>query len=1141
MYRQEKTPPGTRWVAARRSAAAAFSLAIVLGSASLGGAATNADIDVLPAPVDLTYYSRSTEPSTITEPLSTAELLTQKAFVKAVQLANVARSVGGLTHSLKVQNLTNQSSTGKTGTSKTGAASSAASSSSAGQNIYVFQRTRILFVLADMAAAGGSAVSGILADGGSGAVNEAKTRAWLNEIVPTNKLVVQNLARLGGMTEAQATSALKSLKQWDKSLGKDLKDLEAKNYSATQKSNGVPVADVLNTFGKHATDLNGDLATLVNGVDDIWGRWTGGVQTHLENDGKIDTNILNAIKQQAQMIPPNETQVVRNEDYTRSLIVWGLSTVTGAPITATSAVATPWGPIATAVNKVLGIVNIKGVSGWAGTGGFPTVDMYIVREDKHGAHMTSSPNATWTAYSDMIKQTDSGALTSLWAGVLGIGSYDWRDLTDKNDDVDRQTANTKAYQAMQTAGFDATAVDKFIKGAAAIGSQTYPQKYPNGFSRDHAAELLTKPYFRKLVWLAYNCGYYNNNPDQLTGVGQWAALIAIQNATGTVNSTNYISSLEAGAKKFLFGNGKPVLSASSMDRLKIEEAAASAAVFGVNFEDALDLLKDLDSVFDFSAAGGIWASSAPNTQTQAVADPVKIIAYILANSGNLQTAHIKIGDLAAYYGYKKGGTKPSYTKLINWWNGADVLPQQQIRDADNNDPDTFKHQGAGWKLQADSGAISNYMGGVYATEMNGNKVTISFYGTGIDVVGPLAPDSDTIGVTANFTVPAGKKTISTYAATRQDFQDIFSIRDLDANTLHTLTLTNKSVTGSAKPWFRLDAVRIWTAGPTIVGDTAPRRIRRATQPDYCLTVENGIWPTAHALGSSELVLNNYYCDGYSLNSAEEFTYQKDTGKLFVGDDKGGKFCLTNGEELVGAKDRPSVTKCNQPRGQQWRIMSDGTIHLFSDDPTPVDTGRCLDSKSDTPAGVTSMAIVPCDPKDPSELWETPTAEPVTVTGPKTIKLASSPDYCLTVEDGIWPSITLTAYSNLVLNNFYCDGTGNTSEEFTFNYLSDGTLYVGDTKGGDFCVSDGEATPATLVPFIYLSAVPLVRGCGHDGQQWRPYSDKTIHLYSNDTTPLDTGRCLASDSATPDGETGMSIVKCNPADSAQKWDLVPWVE
>lgn len=631
MSTQEKKRRGPRAVVAKRSAAATLALAVVLGSSAAGEFAASAASSASSSASSASSASGTTYNSSASEPDTWIPGQTQipvlKKLIKGTTFLDWSRP--GLLQTVNVRNTT-------------------------GQNIYVLQRTKVMFVLADMAAAGASLYTGIASGG------------------------------FGIKTEAVARSAMNSIELWTTTLQKELKALHDKKYTAQEKADGQVQSDVAKAFADAATSLNGDAATLYNGVIDLFGRRrANNAQSALADGNKFDDLLFQKIKDQALTIKNNATTSVRSDNYRKNLVTWGVLKTTDV-LTGSLAADFAVNPVATVANELLGVVNIFGVSGVAGQLGFPTVDMYVIRDDKYGVHMTTAPNVSWIASGNRISPattTPSGNLSSL----EGIGYYTWRDMTSTTL-VDDQTLYRTAYNALESNGFDAAAATKIIAGVlTGLTKGAAAGKGGAGFTEKTAAQLVLQPNFRKLVWLEYYTRSTAVGFDQATQAGTQAQQ-AVADAISKADSkwaADPVTSLENAALKGLSkGSATGGFSVWSQDASYMYDACVSATWYGANFWDTQQLLQHIGNNFDFGTSD-VWTSSAPDMGAHIASEYVQIVAAMLASTGNVNDALTKIDDLLITFGGNPGQVRMPSFDLLEWWDQKGGFPASKPVTADN--------------------------------------------------------------------------------------------------------------------------------------------------------------------------------------------------------------------------------------------------------------------------------------------------------------------------------------------------------------------------------------------------------------------------------------------------------------------------
>ncbi|MFE9934658.1 hypothetical protein, partial [Streptomyces sp. NPDC005533] len=376
--------------------------------------------------------------------------------------------------------------------------------------------------------------------------------------------------------------------------------------------------------------------------------------------------LFEKFKAEAKTIAPGKTESVRNDDYRNS---WATFAVTKAtdPVFAKASAAfakanqqaqqnktTVGAKFINRLGSILGVLNIKGVSGWLGQLGFPTVGMYVIRADKFGTYMTTPPHISWVAYHDKIKPASS-TLSGNIAPQEGMGYFTWRDLTTTRASGN-QALFSSALNALESIGWDAAASSDTIKGIL-----TSLRSIHKTATQADAAKLALQPNFRKLLWMEYAA---NQSQPGLTSTPYYSAGWAMRDTFAklpTIDTTwrkstySVISALENAARKGLaaggnaggYTDGPPVWSQEASD---MYDAVTSAVWYGPTFSHAQQVLQRMAKNFNFGTTG-VWASSVPNTTAGTTSPYVQIAAAVLANAkGNLQEAFKTIDLLAITYG-----------------------------------------------------------------------------------------------------------------------------------------------------------------------------------------------------------------------------------------------------------------------------------------------------------------------------------------------------------------------------------------------------------------------------------------------------------------------------------------------------------
>ncbi|MFE9934400.1 ricin-type beta-trefoil lectin domain protein [Streptomyces sp. NPDC005533] len=188
-------------------------------------------------------------------------------------------------------------------------------------------------------------------------------------------------------------------------------------------------------------------------------------------------------------------------------------------------------------------------------------------------------------------------------------------------------------------------------------------------------------------------------------------------------------------------------------------------------------------------------------------------------------------------------------------------------------------------------------------------------------------------------------------------------------------------------------------------------------------------------------------------------------------------------------------------------------------------------KPPAPQPTPSKAPVPKPPAPQPTPSKAPVPKPpaptvVKDTSPVKIRPRARQELCWNVDSGLWYS-----GNNISVEESDCSGKDdNTAQEWTF--AANGELQAG---GGD------AAYCATLRGSF--SAAFGIRSCGdensvaQESQQYRRYSDDTIHVYTN--AGVDTGQCLQYYDLTAAGDDSVEIASCNAAQEKQKWNFYPY--
>ncbi len=116
----------------------------------------------------------------------------------------------------------------------------------------------------------------------------------------------------------------------------------------------------------------------------------------------------------------------------------------------------------------------------------------------------------------------------------------------------------------------------------------------------------------------------------------------------------------------------------------------------------------------------------------------------------------------------------------------------------NNDESGFTYSGPGWLHQANRG-LGDSNNNVHVTTNNGDSVSYTFTGTGIEYITETNTDEGNVDVYIDGTL---KKTVSGYSASHASQVVLYSIQNLAAGQ-HTIKLVKRSGT-----YMLLDAFKI---------------------------------------------------------------------------------------------------------------------------------------------------------------------------------------------------------------------------------------------------------------------------------------------------------------------------------------------
>ncbi|MFE9934345.1 RICIN domain-containing protein [Streptomyces sp. NPDC005533] len=528
-------------------------------------------------------------------------------------------------------------------------------------DIYVLSQTKLLFALADMAAATASVTTG----------------------VPSGWEYFQGMAE-----EAQIRSAVRALKDFRKEAASAVAAVSNKTWTAKEIADGTRDKEMLEKLQPLLT-LNGDISTIVNGAADLFGRMKEDTtQTALDKTTPFGEKLIAAIKKQGIKVSKGKKSNIKSADYYEAINTWAVSM--GINIARGLS-----GDARSIANMILGGINVFGVSGWASRLGFAPIDMFIMRDDLYGSRMSVNDNHSWIAQDQkLVPAIDAGGANNDGADINqaygdlrvreGVGYYKWRNLTQATDLVDDQTLNHMTCNALQSVGFDGkdamTAVEGIKQGLINAGF--------TGATWQDAAKVAFEPNFLKLLKLEYrnyaknNPKIYLNNPSYALSETAKKTVKDVVAVAGTDWKTNPAVKLESAAKKGLAnGSRTDGFAAYSQDFSNEFEASVSGAAFGVSYWHTYDLLKEMAADFDFTAEGDVWKAAQPKTDGTP-SEYVRIAAFLLAitkphsdGTPDVEAAKAEIDTLATHFGGIPGQVKPSVERLNDWWHSGkgDVL------------------------------------------------------------------------------------------------------------------------------------------------------------------------------------------------------------------------------------------------------------------------------------------------------------------------------------------------------------------------------------------------------------------------------------------------------------------------------------
>lgn len=162
-----------------------------------------------------------------------------------------------------------------------------------------------------------------------------------------------------------------------------------------------------------------------------------------------------------------------------------------------------------------------------------------------------------------------------------------------------------------------------------------------------------------------------------------------------------------------------------------------------------------------------------------------VTVYLDGVSQGQVDTHAAIRQVQQVIWSASGLTPGSHTvQIVKSSGGVAVLDGFEVTRTVNDDHPVLQYSGASWQAYSGRG-LGDYGDDVHAATTDGDSVTVTFYGTGIDYLTETNSDQGTVEV---FLDGSSQGSVNAYSATRAVQQELYSASGLPL-AYHTLTLT----------------------------------------------------------------------------------------------------------------------------------------------------------------------------------------------------------------------------------------------------------------------------------------------------------------------------------------------------------------
>ncbi|MEU2718837.1 hypothetical protein [Streptomyces sp. NPDC007205] len=408
-----------------------------------------------------------------------------------------------------------------------------------GQTIFAVPRTRVGWVIADMAAsAGGLFESGLQSAGSPTKAEQIKKG-------------IEHIAAF-----AAAASRIKQ--------------------NLTERPNDPQVAfEATALLNERLRNLSLDVQTVIGNAIDLIKR-SGSALNELPPAGrKLRSELIQRIIREsgAVNIPDGTAGVVKHQSQqdTWGNGFWKVPII--GPIGKAIAASTGFAPAA-----LLDYIYFPGAgpSGTAGMAGVDTAGMFVMTKDgTKTAYMTSAPDISWIAEPDRIVPSVHGG--SLWKADESLGHYSWDDRSPH----DRESVVQDAMLMLEKNGIDS---DKAVRVLKAFMNETPISREERDKLWTAANDIRKSPTFGKVMWLI-------SRPD-------YKADHTLEEGIKTLIHRAPSSSLEQASAKFLNGSH----SREVHDLGSLHGALKVMYAYGIPFSEGERYVDEISALWSMSKA-----------------------------------------------------------------------------------------------------------------------------------------------------------------------------------------------------------------------------------------------------------------------------------------------------------------------------------------------------------------------------------------------------------------------------------------------------------------------------------------------------------------------------------------------------------